>query len=159
MRLEQFAFIAEVTGSVAIIATLVILILEVQENTAVIERQAHMERFDRIASPYLEAGDIREVYAKVKEVDGMEPLTQRLMDRYKLNTEEAVQWARSMHSIWAGIEADYVYLGPSPDLERFIGMLLSYPDVQLFWEEETRLYSDEFRSYVNGIDGQISSGE
>jgi hypothetical protein len=126
---------AAVAGNVAVVATLLMLIVEVRGNSELIERQAALDRYSRIVEPYLVTDGIADTYARIKSQDGAEePHVRALMDRYELSATEAVRWVRHLELIWAGLEADYRYRGTSELLERQMRALLQYPDQRLFWE-------------------------
>ena len=94
------------------------------------------------------------IYAKVKAVDGSEPLTQALMEAYNLDVEESVTWARYQHQVWFGLEADYLFRGPTQHLATLIKALISVPDSKLFWQhEKDRLFAAEFAAYVGSLAG------
>lgn len=134
MRNGKWAQWAEVVGTFAVVATLIVLILEVRTNTDAIQRQAQLDRDMRLLEPYLNVPDLPDIFAKIKDHDGAhEPQVRAFADTYNLSNREAVLWVRHLDMIWAGIEADYDYYGPSPSLERQMSALLAYPDQRLYW--------------------------
>ncbi len=151
MNLQSWAHRAEITASFAVIVTLVFLLLEVRNNTMAIERQANLDRAANLSAPFLATPDLSRVLAKVKAVDGVEPLTQAFSERYDLSVEESVLWSRHLFVIWGGLEADYLYSGSSEKLDRHIEDLLSYPDVQIYWEHNYVWHTEDFRLYVESI--------
>ena len=74
--------------------SLVFLVFEIRQNTLTQEREMQLDRYLGLTDPYLNAPEIGAIYAKVKAVDGMEPLAGAYVDRYKLTPAEAVVWSR-----------------------------------------------------------------
>jgi hypothetical protein len=155
MKLKRFAYAAEIFASFAIAVSLVFLILEIRNNTLVQERQMQMDRNAGFTDPYISAPDVLKVYAKVKAVDGGEPVVEAFMDRYNLTPEEAVLWSRLVQSTWFVWQSHYLFGGPSNDLESTIRGVFKYPDVQIAYElNEDSLLSPEFIAYVESIIGE-----
>jgi len=148
MNLQAWAQRAEIVASCAVVITLIFLIAEVRNNTLAIERQATLDRTESLASPFLTNPELARVLAKVKKVDGAEPLTRALSERYALTAEESILWARHLHAVWHGLEADYLYSGPSEWLDRYVKGLLLFPDGQIYWQYENAWHDADFRSYV-----------
>lgn len=151
MKLERWAHLAEIVASMAVVVTLVFLAVEVRANTLVIERQSYEQRTDRVFEPFLDPSTLPTIYAKVKAVDGMDRSVQAFMDQYDLTPEEATMWSRHLASIWRSMELNFMFDGPSSDLERQIRLFLSTADNQLYWEVTGAPRAPEFRAYVEGI--------
>jgi hypothetical protein len=158
----------EFVGAVAVVATLIYLTIQIRQNNLMLRRQAHMDRNASITSPFLEPGSrLLGVYAKLNTADGtVEPITSDLMSRYELDLEEAVLWARYLHQILLGFEADFLFVGRSVQLEKIIDVLFRFPNFQLFWEHEREwVFDSSFVAYVDALaQGQrlapgIASGE
>ncbi len=155
MKLKRLAHAAEIFASFAIAVSLVFLILELRNNTLIQERQMQMDRNASLTDPYLSSPDVLKVYAKVKAVDGAEPLVEAFMDRYNLTPEEAVLWSRQVQSNWFVWQTNYLFGGPSKDLESTIRGIFKYPDVRIAYEiNEDSLLSPEFIAYVESIIGE-----
>lgn len=92
---------------------------------------------------------------KVKAVDGAEGLAVAYMERYGLTYEQASIWTRCQGAVWSGLEADFVLLGESPEIETRIRSFLDlYPDFRLWWENASAdpgLVGPEFRTYVERL--------
>jgi hypothetical protein len=71
------------------------------------------------------------------------------MRRYGLAARQAVAWNMFLLHVWRGLEADYVYSGPSEDLATSIRSLFAFPDNQLFYSPGT--FSAEFAEYVESV--------
>ena len=155
MNREQKKDVIETIGMVAIVASLIFLGLEVRQNTNTQERAMQMERITSYADIYLNQPVLGDIFAKVKEVDGPEPLAAAFVDRYKLTTAEAVLWSRLVsRSIWI-IQAQFLSDGPSEQLGRELNGLLEYWDFRKAFElNEDGFLSPEFVDYVNSIDDE-----
>lgn len=151
MKLQQWAHWSEIVASVAVVVTLVILVREVRGNTLALERQADLDRAAALTTPFFSASRLASVLARIKSVDGADPLPQAFMDRYGLTPEDAILWERHLWLVWLQHEADFERSGPSPKLEAWIGAALDTPDNVLYWQTLGRYSGAEFRSFVNGI--------
>ena len=153
MNLQSWAHWAEITASFAVVVTLVFLLVEVGNNTSAIERQANLDRSTSMSASFLTTPDLATILAKVKAVDGFSPLIQAYSERYNLSAEQSILWGRHLDTIWAGLEGDYLYSGPSDMLDRYIEDLVSYPDEQIYWEYMDVFFTAGFRTYVESIRG------
>jgi hypothetical protein len=151
MNTQEWAQRAEIVASCAVVVTLVFVIVEIRSNTAAIERRSILDRASTLNTPFFTSPDMPTILAKVKAVDGMDPIPQALADRYSLSAEESILWERHLNEIWIGLEADYLHGGPSEHLEWPIRGLLSTPDNQLYWDLVGSEFSAEFSSYVDSF--------
>lgn len=151
-RLEQWAHWAEIVASVAIVVSLVFLIQEVRYNTSILERQAVLDRTAALNDQFFEDSPLASILAKVKVVDGPDPLESAFVDRYDLSYEEAVRWVRHLSFVWSVLEADYRANDRSRALEDIASGLLDYPDNRLFWDQGApQIATGEFRRYVAAL--------
>jgi len=155
VRLEQWVNWAEITASLAVVVTVVLLVHEVRGNTEAIERQAAMDRARVFNSPFFANPQLPAVLAKIKAIDGPDPIPQALVERYKLTSEEAILWERHLAHIWLVLEADYSMSGESQDLATAIRDLLKYPDNQLYWQHAVssgwHAVNTDFSEYVDRL--------
>ncbi len=154
MNWNAIGAVGEILGALAVVATLFYVARQIRENTRAVARQSHLDRARNVAEPMLSSPhNLPRIYAKIKAIDGSEPLTQALMETYDLDVEESVAWARYHHQIWFGLEADYLFGGRSQQLAALIKVLLSFPDVKLFWQHEKDwVYTREFVAYVTSLE-------
>ncbi|MEJ2312649.1 MAG: hypothetical protein P8Y11_09655, partial [Gemmatimonadales bacterium] len=147
-----WAQLAEIAASLAVVATLIILTLEVRDNTRALEGQAVRERSAALNEAYVRSPLLPSILAKVKEVDGAEPGETALMERYDLSYEEAAIYGRYLVQILTGLEAEFLSDGPSPGLRDRIQLLFLFPDVQLNWDDGAPQVQDAtFREYVTKL--------
>ena len=127
MNTEKWVAWAEITASIAVVATLLFLIYEVRQNTLAIERQMRLERQGRLIDPYMASKEFREIYTAIKVKDGQEPRVAAFAEHYSLTPEQAVYWVRHLDQIWTGLEADFLQNGPSRDLHSILEGMLMFP--------------------------------
>jgi hypothetical protein len=145
----QLAQWLEVVGSVAIISTLVVLVMEVRGNTAALERQVMMDRAVALNTPFFQDPRLAAASAKIRAVDGPNRVQKALSDRYQLTEDEALVWSRHLGLIFQGIRADFELLGDTPQLRSYVYGLLSSGDVALAWDEASGVNGSEaFTAFV-----------
>jgi hypothetical protein len=153
MRAERVAHWVEIFANIGVIVTLMVLILQVADNTRALRGQAIAERGAAFTEPFLLESMVPGVLAKIKAVDGPEPVVQALMDRYNLTYEEGAVWTRHIFSTWTSLEAEFAVLGASDELGGRIQILLPFPDIELWFEHggSDWLSTPGFRDYVEGL--------
>ena len=151
MKLQQWAYWAEIAASLGVVVTLVLLIQEVRGNTKALERQATLDRATSITFPFFASPELPAVLAKIKAVDGLGHLSQAFVERYDLTPAEAILWQRHLIDVWMGLEADYSLSGESQELESAIRFRLTFPDNQVYWEHSVPFSGADFREYVEGV--------
>lgn len=149
-KLSNYASIAEILSSIAVLVTLIFLVAEVRTNTATLQRQVDLDRAVRqnqmMDSPYLPG-----ILAKIKARDpeSISSVRQAFMDRYELTFEESDRYVRYLREIWLGYEADFFF--DEPGLDRFIRGGIANPDQALFWENSKMFFDEEFVRYVDTL--------
>ena len=151
MKLKKWVHVSEIVASIAVVASLIFLALQIGDNTRTLQRQEIRDRSDSLTSPFLDVSQVPSILTKIKAVDGIEDLEKAYMDRYNLTHEEASIWVRYQNVLWAGLEADFVANGISPALEAYIKLLLRYPDVRLSWEYRWSVQDSDFIGYVERL--------
>ena len=152
MTLQKWANVSDVLASVAIVVTLLILVQEVRNNTVVQERQMQMERVLNSTDAYLNTPELADIFAKVKAVDGQEPVAGAYEERYGLTPSEAVIWSRLVQRTLFIWHSQFLFGGPSEALESEITSIFKYPDLRLAYEiNEDGLLSPAFIEYVDSI--------
>jgi len=152
VKLREWVPAAEVFASIAIAISLFILILEVRQNTLIQERQMQLDQQAAFNDPFIASPEYAKILAKVKAVDGLEPNSKALIDRYHLTVEEAGTWARYATSIWSGYQSQYFFGGPTDALKREVQGIFKYPDSMIVFDlNEDSFLSAEFVNYVESI--------
>lgn len=153
MRLERVAHWAEIVANFGVIVTLVILILQVQENTQVLRSQAIASRAVPMFEPFVHEGPLPRILARIKEVDGPEPMVDALMERYSLSYADAASWSRHMSHVWTSLDAEYELVGGSEALANRIRSLLQASDQAVWFENggARRAVSLDFLAYIETV--------
>lgn len=153
MKLERVAHWAEIFANVGVIVTLVLLMLQVRDNTRALEGQAILQRGAAFTDPFLSESAAPEVLAKIKAVDGLEPAVAAYMERYDLTYAEAALWLRHLLSLWTSLEAEYAVLGDSEELSQRIRVLLPFPDQEIWFDNggPEWLSTPGFRAYIERL--------
>lgn len=155
MKFKKWVPIAEIVASVAVVISLGFLIFEIRQNTNTLELELERERVLQATDIYLNEPRLAEIYAKVKAVDGLEPLAAAYVELYDLTPADAVLWARNIsRGVWLN-HNQFIQSGPSNDLERWVKSSMLYPDVRLAIElNEDELLTPEFIDYIGSIVGE-----
>ena len=149
MKLQDWANWAEILASIAVVASLVFLAMQVRDNTRALESQAISDRAATLNGPFTNGSAVPEIFAKIKAVDGPEPLEQAYVDRYGMTYEEAGIWKRYMGTVWGGLAAIYARSGESSELTESIQLLALFPDDQMYWNLGGMGINEGFRAYVH----------
>jgi hypothetical protein len=137
-----------ITG-LAVVISLIVLIVEVRANTKALERQINLDAATRISEPFLEPAELLAGYGRVKAVDGWDQPNAAFMEQYGMESSEAIAWVRYLMLLWGGVQADFVYGGPTEELEARVRLLLSYQDNRLFWSYARS--DPEFEAFVESV--------
>ena len=150
MKLENLASISEIFSSIAIVITLIVLVFEVQGNTAALQRQIENDRASRLStkdSPY-----IPNILTKIREVHGVGMVEEAYVEKYDLSYEEASRIRDYYAEIWRGYEADFISDQPGAEGRNAqMSRLMSSPGHVLFWELTQNNFYPEFVDHVNSL--------
>jgi len=140
-------------ANLAVVAGIIFLAIEIRQNTLSNERQMLMERISGSMDPYFSSPELVEVWAKVKAVDGLEPVAAEYINRYNLTPEEAVLWSRLVHRGWYVQQAHFIVDAPSEDLATAIREFYHlYPDVRIVFDiNEDSALNEDFVAYVESV--------
>ena len=147
--LESLGNLGEFIGSIAVLASLIYLALQVRQATKWQRHAAALDRATSLTSPFFSSSELPAVLAKIMAVDGLHPMAKAMVERYDLTPEEAILWQRHLGLVWMGIEADYSLSGESRELKNTIRTLITFPDNQVYWEHNDS--GSDFREYVKGV--------
>ena len=145
MTLEEFNYIAEIIGSIAIIASLIYVALQVRQNTIAVRLSTLHDVKDTIREVNLlvaEQGDLAEIL--FEGFQGLDKLSGAPRARF-------YTWA---HNLFLGYENLYLqYLGGALDPRHWSGMaqhmtdVSSVPGLQAYWADRRQWFTEEFRNY------------
>lgn len=143
---EQLEWITGLT----VVISLIVLIVEVRANTKALERQVNLDAITRVSEPFLEPAELLAGYERVKVLDGWDQPNAAFMEHYGMEPRQAVAWVRYLILLWGGVQADFVYGGPTPELEARVRSLLAYPDNQLFWSNTSGV-DPGFEAFIESV--------
>ena len=151
MKLEKWALVAEIVGSVAIVVTLVFLIAEIRANSQLTERQIALEQTDRLSRAILESETLARLMAHIDDVDGSNSQAKlAIRERYGFDPGETELVTRYYRQQWFGYIADF-RLGSNDRLAEQVSLMLTFPDQKLFWEGEAIKYDADFTRFVDEV--------
>ena len=150
MKLRLWVDIAEIAASLAVLATLGLLVVQISQSNDIEKRQSVMRQTQWDAQMFLLSDNLPNILAKIKAVDGYD--VQPFMERYDLSYAEAAAWNRWLTLMWRGMELDYMMNGPSEQFEQVIRNTVAWPDQQLFVQGAffpgSPFFSKKFTDYV-----------
>ena len=153
MKLRLWVDIAEIAASLAVVATLGILIMQINQSNKIEQAQSAVRQAQWDAQLFLISDDLPNILSKIKAVDGND--LQLWMENYDLTYAEAASWVRWLTLLWRGLETDYRLNGPSERLRRAIGGSAAWPDQELYmrgaFSPETTYFDRDFAAYVRGV--------
>jgi len=153
MKINKASAWAELLSSIAVVVTLVVLVFEVRATNVALERQAAMDRVSGFTDAFFEAPVLADVLAKIKAVDGTDPIADELMARYGLTSPEAIIWGRHLWVVWSGIEADFMIRGDQPEIRSMVAILKASPDNEIYLQIlDYGRHEESFVDYVNAIE-------
>ena len=149
MKLKDIALLTEIVGGVGILISLVVLVLEVRQNTALVERQILLDR-SNWATQIIDSPYIAPIFAKIKAIDDdIVPTERAFMDQYDLTFEEATRFTTWLRREWSGYEAEFE-LG-TPGLDSVIKDMLQHKDQNLFWMTTRSTFTADFVNFVDDL--------
>ena len=153
MKLRLWVDVAEIAASLAVVATLVILIVQISQSNEIEQRQSALRQAQWDAQMFLLSDELPSILSKIKAVDGHD--LQPWMDHYALSYAEAASWNRWLTLMWRGLEIDYQLNGPSEQLNQSVHATARWPDQQLYVQgaffSGATFFNDEFADYVRGL--------
>ena len=140
MKLRLWVDIAEIAASLAVVATLGLLVVQIGQSNDIEKRQSVLRQAQWDAQMFLLSDDLPNILSKIKAVDGYD--LQPFMEKYDLTYAE----------MWRGMELDYMINGPSEEFEQIIRNTASWPDQQLFVQGAffpgSTFFNRQFTDYV-----------
>lgn len=150
MKLRLWVDIAEIAASLAVVATLGLLVVQISQSNDIEKRQSVLRQTQWDAQMFLLSDDLPNILAKIKAVDGYD--LQPWMEKYDLSYAEAAAWNRWLTLMWRGMELDYMMNGPNEKFEQNIRDTVAWPDQQIFVQNAffsgSPFFSKKFTDYV-----------
>ena len=148
MKLKDIALLTEIVGGAGILISLLVLVFEVRQNNALVERQILLDRADLDAS-IIESQYLPPIIAKIQAVQGVLPVESAFSRQYELSEEEAIRWSRLLRRDWNNYEADFDAGLPGADSE--ILTIMQFADQRLYWTAEKSKQETKFVEYVRDL--------
>jgi hypothetical protein len=154
MKLRLWVDIAEITASVAVVVTLILLIFQMRDSDdrERIQNSLRMAQWD--AQMFLQSDQLPVIAAKI-EAEKNPNFMMEFRRRFDLSIEEAGIWNRWLFLLWKSLEAEYLSGGPSDDLAKRIRLSVTYEDQQLVivpaLTSRSPLFHDGFKKYVHSL--------
>lgn len=160
MKLHTWVNLAEIASGIGVIIGLFFLAIQIRESTALQRTESRIRGADWDSRIFIESEVLGATLAKIKQVDGIEPPIQVLMDRYGLSYQEAATWSRYMYLGWESLAATFEQHGPSEHLAETILFQASWPDQQLYldshaYPDTEHVLDPEFWAYVEAVTGKV----
>ena len=159
MKLRLWVDIAEITASVAVVVTLVLLVSQMRESDEQerIQNSLRLAQWD--AQMFLISDQLPVIAGKIEAASNPDFMLE-FRERYDLSIEEAAIWNRWLFLIWKSLEAEFLSMGPSDELAKRIQQSITYEDQQLVilpaLISKDPLFHDGFKKYVNNLIDDIA---
>ena len=151
-KLQKITLLTEMIGGVAVLLTLIILIVEVRENTEASRRANLIQLTTAPLNAYLDNPDVQAISSKIADGAEGSRLPTELQDEFGLTHEEAHLYARYLGYTWRIRESEYLFGNSEPAVFRQnMIFYLNNPEDKVYWEYGQAPYHPEFRAYIDGI--------
>ncbi len=132
MKLSELNDWFTLVANLGVVAGLVFLGLEMQQNTRLAERELAVSQSDNIHGQIVESDFLSEILIKINAVQGITNIVSDYMEVYGMSEAEAQRWWRYIFQVWNYNQADWIYRGrPTEDCEVF---QLRFLDHELFYK-------------------------
>ena len=154
MKLRLWVDIAEITASVAVVVTLMLLVFQMRESDEQerIQNSLRLAQWD--AQMFLISDQLPAIAGKIEAAENPNFMIE-FRERYDLSIEEAAIWNRWLFLIWKSLEAEFLSMGPNDDLAKRIHQSITYEDQQLVvlpaLKSRNPMFHDGFKEYVNNL--------
>ena len=151
-KLQKYALVTEIVGGLAVLLTLIILILEVRENTEESRRTNLIQLTTAPLVPYLENPDIRRISSKISESYENVGLPTVFEKEFGISREDSQLYARYLGYSWRIRESEYLYGNSEPEVFR-ASMLFALRNLEdrLYWEHVPAVFQPEFAAYIQDL--------
>ena len=154
LKLKEWVSLAEIIGSIAVVASMIFLIGEVRNNTEATQRSNMIQLTTSPLTIYLNNPNIQDVIQKAsvtKEALTTETV-RRIQDEFELTFQEATLYARYIGYNWRIRESEFLYGNTVPTLFRKnIEFHLRRKIERIYWETNTVPYHSEFKDYIQDV--------
>lgn len=147
MKLSEINNWFSLIANIGVLAGLVFLGLEMQQNTRMAERELAVSQSDNIHGQIVESEFLSNILTKIDAVQGEPRLVTEYIEKYGMTAEESRRWWRYIFQIWTYNQAEWIYNGRPPNNCEV--NQLRFVDHQLFYEHMKVALDEE---YVKCID-------
>jgi len=154
MKLRFWVDLAEITSSVAVVVTLLLLVSQIRESDKLeqVQNSVRMAQWD--VEMFLQSDQLPAIAAKIEAARNPDFMIE-FRKRYDLSIEEAGIWNRWLYLLWKSFEAEYLSTGPDDQLAKRIRLTAAYEDQRLvilpLVTSKSPLFDEEFREYVGSL--------
>ena len=149
MKLERWALVSEIVGSVAVVVTLIILLVEVRGNTAAIQAATYNNVVNSITTTLNDRGtdaDVARVWLAGNAGEPLEPLDQ---ERYEsLVGANMRRFENAFYQYQIGGIEDSQW----EPIENIVASLMSSPGHRRWWSNARSVYSADFQDLVDSLE-------
>jgi len=154
MNLEKLNPWLTLLSNVAVVAGIIFLAMEIQQNSETIRISNETEQRRNVLGRYVEVESLAEIEALIGETTGFTPIEIRLIEDYGLSPEQAKRWWRFMLDQWISNAVNWEY--SNDDSVCTIGAnLLRINDNHVLFEEFTPFISASYIQCVNDASGRL----
>jgi len=149
IELESLAYLAEVIGAVAVVASLLYLAVQVRQGTQAQRTENYaraLERVSSVQSVLSQDGELSRIFAR------------GVQDTSKLTTLEKIRFTWSLYETFDAFEFMFHTYStdqiPEEVWNRWsltAAWWLSFPGVQTWWENRPVQYSESFTQFVESV--------
>jgi hypothetical protein len=149
MRLSEWASIAEITGAVAVVVSLLYVGLQVNDNTSAIRSAAANDASVAMQTWYLEMGSNRQASDMwFNAMTSPEPLA----------THDEFQFMMMMHAVLLGMQNSYLLSQEGTIDAEFrdaittaVVAVKDLPGMERYWRQRRDFFHSEFAEYMDGL--------
>jgi hypothetical protein len=142
--------VGEFVGSVAVLATLIYLAVQVRQarrQLTIVGMQARANHARGALEDIVNSNELIDIFSKLDFID---------YGDYGLNKEEAIRFGAWCHT-WMQTEQGSFYLLPKGSHDELRKWWLATPAGREFWEKNSGIYDSDFVQYMEGLKAQIDS--
>lgn len=151
-KLQRYALVTEIVGGLAVLLSLIILIIEVRENTEESRRTNLIQLTTAPLVPYLQYPEIRRISSEISEPYENSGLPSVFEEEFNISREDSQLYARYLGYSWRIRESEYLYGNSEPEVfEASMLFALRSREDQLYWEHVPAVFQPEFVAYIQNL--------
>ncbi len=132
-------------ANVGVLAGILFLAIEIQQNNNLLERDITLSNQDVINGQFINSEYLPGILTKINEATGQSGFDVQYIEEFGLTQVEATRWIRFINQQWRQNEANWVALGGSEEICRALASSLRRGrDHQIYWDNRQEGYNPEF---------------